>query len=344
MTFLENVYNVNMKILALSLLFLLSTNLFAQREIVILGADGEPTFTFLENTPDPAMRQIPREITSKRQNAPAEFVTLLAAYIDENSDCDFERVKKVHDWVTLNIRYDTQSFFSGRYSPQDANAVIRRGSGVCAGYADVFKLICDALEIRCVVVSGFSRGFGRRLFSVEDTSNSNHAWNMVTVNGKNFLIDTTWNAGTVSGQSFRAKYITNYLFIDPAIFIYDHFPMYPAHQLLNPPMSAEEFTNLPFLKPDFFKAVKKWTDLNRITKLGVGETMQLEFELNEGYDFAYIWYQQSGSRISAFYPSRTDVYRVNVLPARTGRFFLRVYVKKTGEQTYWSCGEFGFER
>jgi len=334
-----------MKTLTLSLLFLLlSTSLFAQREIIIPGADGEPVFTFLEDTPDPAMRQIPREITAKRQNATVEFVSLLAAYIDENSNCDFERIKKVHDWVTLNIRYDTQSYFSGRYSPQDSNSVIRRGSGVCAGYADVFKMICDVLEIPCIVVSGFSRGFGRRLFSVEDTSRSNHAWNMVTINGKNYLIDTTWNAGTVSSQSFQAKYITNYLFIDPAIFIYDHFPMNPAYQLLDPPLSSEEFTNLPFLKPNYFKAVKKWTNLNRITKLEAGETMQLEFELNEGYDFCYIWYAHPNTRITSHYPSREDVYRVNVLPHRTGRFFLRIYVKKNSERTYWSCGEFGFER
>jgi len=335
-----------MKTLTFSLLFLLlfSASLFAQREIVILGADGEPVFTFLEDTPHPLIRQLPREIASRRQNAPAEFVRLLAEYINDNSDCDFDRVKKVHDWVTLNIRYDTHSYFSGRYSPQDSNSVIRRGSGVCAGYADVFKLICDALEIQCIVVSGFSRGAGRRLFGVENTSDSNHAWNIVTINGKGYLIDTTWDAGHLDGQSFRAKYITNYLFTDPAIFIYDHFPMYPAHQLLNPPVSAQEFTNLPFLKPNFFKAVKKWPDIGRITKLEAGEALALEFELYEGYDLSYVWFAHPSTRLTSHYPSREDVYRINVPVQRTGRFFLRIYIKRTHERTYYGCGEFGFER
>ena len=333
-----------MKILLLFLLFLLfNAPVFSQKETNVIGADGEIVFTFATDTPDPVMRQIPREIILRRQSAPATFVTLLAAYINEKASCDYDRVKKVHDWVALNIRYDTASYFSGRYSSQAADAVIKRGSAVCAGYADVFKMICDALEIESVVVSGFARGFGRRLYEVENTSNTNHAWNIVTIDGKSFLIDTTWDAGHVNGQTFRARYKTEYLFADPAVFIYDHFPMYKAHQLLDPPLSADEFTNLPFLKPLFFMAVKTWPDIGRITEIKDGEEPKLEFTLYDGYDIGFQWHiPGGGTGNSTIYPGRRAVYTAYI-PKRTGRMSLRIYIKKPGDQTYWSCGEFGFD-
>jgi len=328
------------------LVILLCAPTFAQDTVSVPGPGGRPAFTFIADRFDPVMRQIPSSITSKRQNAPLEFVKLLAEFIDEKATCDYDRVKKVHDWVTLNIRYDTASFFSGRYSSQEADAVIRRGSGVCAGYADVFKLICDALEIECIVVSGYARGYGRRLFETENAYNSNHAWNIVTINGESYLIDSTWNAGSLSGRSFQARYKTDYLFTDPAVFIYDHFPMVSAYQLLDPPLSANEFTNLPFLKPAFFKAVKTWPDLVRVNEIAadVSEALvqELEFTLNEGYEVSFQWFTQSGTRIVATYPLNREVYKVS-FPRNTGRIFLRVYVRKKGENLYRGCGEFGFD-
>jgi len=331
-----------MKTLVLILLIsILSVPVFAQAEIQIPGADGEIVFTFIADTPDPVMRQIPREITAKRQTAPAEFVTLLAEFIDEKAECEFDRVKKVHDWIALNIRYDTQSFFSGRYASQAADAVIRRGNAVCAGYAEAFKMICDALKIECLVVSGYARGYGRKLFDAENTYDSNHAWNIVIINKKGYLIDTTWDAGHVSGQSFQARYKTEYLFADPAVFIYDHFPEYSAHQLLDPPLTANEFTNLPFLKPRFFAGFKSWPALSRITEVNAGEKFELEFVLNEGFEVSFHWYTFSGGQISRTYPSVSEKYIVNI-PNRTGRIFLRTYIKGPGDRMYWSCGEFAF--
>ncbi|MCL2804895.1 MAG: hypothetical protein FWD26_03040 [Treponema sp.] len=330
-----------MKKLTLFLLFtIICTAAFAQFQVVVPGADGEAAFTYQANAPDPVIRQLPREITSRRQNAPLEFIQLLADYINEKAECEYDKVKKVHDWVALNIRYDTQSYFSGRYAPQDFTSVIRRGNAVCAGYAEVFKYICDILKIECNIINGYARGYSSSLFRFTDVTNSNHAWNMVTINGKSYLIDTTWNAGYVSGQGFQAKYRTDYLFINPAIFIYDHLPTYSVHQLLEQPLSAEEFDNLPFLKPEFFQSVKSWPqELTRITE--ITEEDILEFEMNEGYELNYIWFTQSGTRISSHFPAR--IARFGIPKQRTGRLLLRIYVKKPGDRMYWSCGEFGFQ-
>jgi len=172
------------KLLLVFILTLLCSSVFAQAEVTILDADGQVAFTFLRNTPDPAIRQLPRTIADLRQRDTEEFVRQLVNYINESSSCDFERVKKAHDWVALNIRYDTQSYFSGRYASQTSLDVIRRGNGVCAGYADAFKYILDTLQIENRKVSGYARGVGSSIFIYTNVTNSNHEWNIVTIRRK----------------------------------------------------------------------------------------------------------------------------------------------------------------
>jgi len=311
-------------------------------EVTIGNSQGEEVFKFLADTSDPDMKRIPGQITSQRQRNTGEFVRLLAEYINEKSNNDFERVKKAHDWVALNIRYDTQSYFSGRYSPQDTEAVIKRGSGVCAGYSDVFNYLCDALEIECSVVSGYARGYSSSLFRNDNVMSSNHAWNIVTIQGEKYLIDSTWDAGYLSGRTYQPSYNTSYFLADPFAFLHSHFPGNSANQLLNTPVSAEGFAALPFLRPEFFKSVETWTNLERVTEINAGENLEIEFTMKPGYEFAYGWYSQSGSRIgNDVFPARRDTYRINTSNLRAGNYILRIWIKAPGERSYTSRGEFG---
>lgn len=63
----------------------------------------------------------------------------------------------------------------------DANGTLKP---VCEGYARALKLICDELEIPCVLVSGMGE-------------NENHMWNYVKLeNGYWYAMDVTWNDST----------------------------------------------------------------------------------------------------------------------------------------------------
>ena len=63
----------------------------------------------------------------------------------------------------------------------DANGSLKP---VCEGYARAFKLICDALEIPCVLVSG-------------NANSEKHMWNYVQMeNGYWYAVDVTWNDST----------------------------------------------------------------------------------------------------------------------------------------------------
>ena len=330
----------------LCLLLALSVSVQAQTQvpadIIVLGNGGEEGFSYKADIVDPVMKQIPREIQGQRQNV-TEFLRLLAGYINEKADGDYDRVKKAHDWVALNIRYDAQAYYSRHIPTQDYTAVIRRGLAVCAGYAEAFKALCDALEIECQIVSGFARGASRGLFRNENVMDSNHAWNIVTIEGKNYLIDCTWDSGYLNGRSFQAKYKTEYLFADPAHFIYDHFPYFSRNQLLDTPVTAEEFTRLPFLSPLFFQAVETWPDLDRITEISAGEDITFEFTLKPGYEISYAWYTEAGARRgNSMRPGRSDVYKISPPRLPPGRYYLEIFITKPGERTGVGCAEFGF--
>ena len=48
---------------------------------------------------------------------------------------------------------------------------------VCAGYAKAFQYLCDLSGLTCYYVTGYTNGY--------------HAWNIVTLEGKNYLVDLT---------------------------------------------------------------------------------------------------------------------------------------------------------
>lgn len=48
------------------------------------------------------------------------------------------KARAIYALITRNIAYDTKSFFSGKYPSMEAKSVLKRKSGVCAGYANLF--------------------------------------------------------------------------------------------------------------------------------------------------------------------------------------------------------------
>jgi transglutaminase/protease-like cytokinesis protein 3 len=68
--------------------------------------------------------------------------------------------RAIFAWITRNIAYDTKSFFSGKYPSMAAKAVLKRRSGVCAGYANLFNAMGKIANLECSVISGYAKGYG----------------------------------------------------------------------------------------------------------------------------------------------------------------------------------------
>ncbi|AIQ14505.1 transglutaminase domain-containing protein [Paenibacillus durus] len=100
-----------------------------------------------------------------------------------------EKVKAVHDWVVLHLKYDTT------YTKYTAYEGLKSGSAVCQGYSLLTYKLLKGAGIPNKIVEGTAW---------QDGSGQSHAWNLVQLNGRWYHLDTTWDdpspdkAGAVS--------------------------------------------------------------------------------------------------------------------------------------------------
>ena len=172
---------------------------------------------------------------------------------------EFSKGKSVVDrhwivfyWIAYNIAYDTVSYFSKIYEDQTAEGVFRTRKGVCAGYANLYKYLCDRLEMPCEIVSGYAKGYG---FDdrVEAPSETDHAWNAVEINGHWYLMESTWGAGHLNNQKTFERELNAYYFLPrPIEMIYHHLPENDKWQLLQTPINMRQYMQMPKVHPTYF--------------------------------------------------------------------------------------------
>ncbi|NMF86477.1 transglutaminase domain-containing protein [Nodosilinea sp. P-1105] len=183
-------------------------------------------------------------------NMPASAETSIesvAQYIASQETDPLLRVKALHDYVADRIAYDAPNYFAGKYPPQDAETVFQRRVAVCAGYAKLLEALGQAIGEEIVYVTGDSRN------STSDLEGQRHAWNAAKINGQWYLLDPTWNSGSVDRASgFKKGYKTDYLFPPPEVMGISHFPKDEAWQLRSQPISRGEFLRQPMMRAQFF--------------------------------------------------------------------------------------------
>ena len=242
------------------------------------ATDMDPWERYRQSGLDPHVRQVPQDIQSGIRSDPVVFVPKLVQFLVKGATDEFHIVKRLHDWVADNIAYDTKSYFSGEIGPLGGyQGVLTKGSSVCSGYATVFEKLAKEAGLEAVSISGFARGYSYSISGNRDTSRNNHAWNAVKIYGQYYHVDTTWDSGYVypTGK-FDRSYSAGYLFIPPESFIYSHFPRDPKWQLLDKPLSADEFSLLPLLEGNFFaRGLKLLTDLKPTNEVGASTEVKL---------------------------------------------------------------------
>jgi transglutaminase-like putative cysteine protease len=177
-----------------------------------------------------------------------QSIASVARYIKEREPDPVQRVKALHDYVADRIAYDAVALAENNFPSQEAEDVFRAKMAVCAGYATLLEALGEQTGDEIVVVTGVARDMGGRVDGV------GHAWNAVKIGELWYLMDATWNAGTVEGRTFTKHYTTDYLFTPPHIFAHDHLPEQEDWQLLAKPITRAEFMRQPVLRPEFFAA------------------------------------------------------------------------------------------
>ena len=173
--------------------------------------------------------------------------------IIDKIDFQEDTVKSVFDWMADNIKYDvamanemkekgrspknTTSKSYAAYKKAQLEKVIQRKKGVCQDYSLLFHTILTELGYDSYIVQGYTKDAKGRV-----RRSLGHTWNAVKINGAWKLYDPTWGAGVVKdGKKFIKRYSLQWYDVSPEEMIKTHMPYDPMWQLLDHPLSYQDF-------------------------------------------------------------------------------------------------------
>ena len=197
----------------------------------------------------------------------------LARKLTDRFANDEDKVRAIYVWITDNVKYDWNKFQinlkgGGRYhikgrtkaeillkkekiKEKKINTVFRTGKGVCEDYSMLFKAMCDEIGIKSIIINGKIKVDPHNIGKFP--SRSSHAWNAVKINNKWQLVDATWGSGYVRSGIFYKKFEDRFFMTEPEIFILNHYPNDTKWQLLEKPVSKQEFSNFVFVHSAFYE-------------------------------------------------------------------------------------------
>ena len=116
----------------------------------------------------------------------------------DSSMSDMEKAIVLHDYIVINCQYDTTL---ARANCHSAYGALAEQVAVCQGYALAYKYLLNQVGIECLMVT---------------STELNHAWNMVNLDGKYYQVDTTWDDPT-KDRIGRARHF--YMFVSDTAFL-----------------------------------------------------------------------------------------------------------------------------
>ncbi len=218
----------------------------------------------------------------------------LARQLTATTTDDELKVRAIYRWITAHIRYDEVAFhhtdtlyktlwkhsfdpdtnvMKQKYLMGKALYALHSGKGVCDGYASLFKALCDEASVPCEVVGGYAK-MGAQV--IGQPFPVNHSWNAVKLKGEWHLVDATWGAGYSDAPvtKFFPSFEESYFLSDPAVFIYNHFPVQEAWQLLPHPVSLSGWWGWPMTLLQFVPAsINRMEPANGLIQASLGDTV-----------------------------------------------------------------------
>ncbi len=147
---------------------------------------------------------------------------------------DFEKALYIHDYIVLNCKYDTElleiletegklsgELVSERYTEYSA---LVNGTGICGSYALAYRAVMNAAGVECVYVS---------------SSEMNHAWNMVRLDGQWYHVDCCWDDPVPDSEGKARR--TFFLRTDKEMMALSHYSWTPGQYKA----TSEKYSEMP---------------------------------------------------------------------------------------------------
>jgi transglutaminase-like putative cysteine protease len=156
-------------------------------------------------------------------------IVALARDITAGASSDSEKAHQIHEWITHNIAYDTDSYFSGTYTTKDVDALstLHERASICNGYANLYAALARASGLRTRVIVGAIIWPTLRQTWEQTGTTQKHAWDEVYVDGRWITLDSTWDSGNVdfNQRAFVRDPKQKYYDPSPEAFAADHRPL-----------------------------------------------------------------------------------------------------------------------
>ncbi|MBU0955078.1 MAG: hypothetical protein KKI09_06595 [Spirochaetes bacterium] len=204
---------------------------------------------------DPAIAEIPAELSSLLTTNPAAGIRALAGFLRNDGGSagrvanQFHYAKRVHDLITATVAYDSDAFSGNKVLPtsDDPLVYLNYASGpraTCGGFARLFGMFMEVAGIEALIIDGFSRNYLR----LPGNTTAWHQWNAVKIGGRWYIVDTTGDS-RLSFYNNSMTPIKSYrdgdLFIAPELKLVENMAYDPAEQLVAEPISKVVFLSLP---------------------------------------------------------------------------------------------------
>lgn len=114
---------------------------------------------------------------------------------------DYEKEIRIHDWICQNIEYDYEGTDKNKPSRVIAShnilGVFAHHKAQCEGIAKAVKVLLNAVDVKCIVVTGDA---------VKDGESGPHAWNIVNIEGEPYQLDVTWDISIFDKEKQHIAY------------------------------------------------------------------------------------------------------------------------------------------
>ncbi|KAL5021542.1 hypothetical protein ScPMuIL_000697 [Solemya velum] len=189
--------------------------------------------------------------------------TDLVQQLTENMFTDLEKVRAIYRWITvkdLNVMEFDESMAID--TPLCLLRGIKFGTET---YHVLFMRLCSYVGIHCKEIKGHSKSVGYEPGMQIKENSFQNTWNAVFVDGDWRLVQCNWGARHLvlnkddrkdstpkSKDQIRYQYDEHYFLTDPDEFIQEFWPFEEEWQLLENPITLEQFEKLPFVRSVFF--------------------------------------------------------------------------------------------
>jgi hypothetical protein len=246
----------------------------------------------------------------------------LAKYISDNFSTNEEKLRAIYYWMLAHLMYDVDNMFAINIQADKAqivNKVLATQKGICLDYAYLFEDLATRCGVPCVTIFGFTKQKGFVDYIA-------HAWVIAKPDSTWLLYDPTWACGYIADKKFIRNINDFYFETKPTNFIKDHMPYDPLWQLLNYPITQDEFFSADFKenknKPyfnfnDTISQYQKQTDIEkdinatrRIEANGIKNTLTF---MRLSYLKTEIAYYQNNEMVSLFNNASANYNDASVL-------------------------------